>query len=147
MTAMDIYYPFATGVGATASQGGWLNIASSFREGGILRGKGNALRPSISGTTVTLQTGAVLIQGFYGESTGTKTFTVPTSGGSFGIVVAQADFTSNVISLVYNASTSTPVQTTSLWEYMVCRILAGVLTDCRAFIAPLDMYGQSIIHS
>ena len=147
MTAMDLYYPFATGAGATASVAAWTNIATSFREGGISRGHGNFLRPSISGTTVTIDTGSVLVQGCYGESTSAKTFTVPTGVGSGGIMVVQANFTSNIISILYNDATTNVVQSSSVWEYLIARIAVGILTDCRAFMPTHDPFGLEVFLS
>lgn len=139
--AFDNYYPFASGAGATASQANWVNIGSSLREGGVLR-KASYFRATVSAGTVTIQPGSVLIQGVYGETTANKALTIPTGAGTFGIIVAQANFSTNVVQLIYNDAVTAVVQNSGLWEYLLYRTAVGALIDCRAFMSPHDPIGQ-----
>jgi hypothetical protein len=143
--AFDLFYPFDSGAGAVATQANWFNIGAGFQDSGILRSVPNYLRPTLTSPgTVQINTGAALIQGVYAQSTAAKTITIPTGAGTGGVIVAQADFGNRICNIVFNSAVYAPVQTTSLWELMIAQVSAGVMSDCRSLMWPVEPFGLQV---
>jgi microcystin-dependent protein len=138
MTAqsMDAYVPFDSGAGSAATQALWRKMARAFAISGVVPGQGNNMLATYnSGAgTITVQPGAVLIDGFYGEITANKTLgagTATTITGS-GMVVARLNIATSVIELDWVASTFVPsVSYTGNYELPLWALDSGTWFDLR----------------
>jgi microcystin-dependent protein len=125
--SFDNFFPFDSGAGATASAARWDSMAKWFIPPGVIVGAYNQLSASLSGTTLTLQSGAVWIQGVYGEDTTTHTVTVTANG----LVCARLDTVAQVIEMYYNTSAYTLTQTSTTYDIPLYAIISGSLVDWR----------------
>lgn len=132
MPNFDQYYPFDKGFGAPASAALWGKMAQQFVPDGIVYGYLNQIGASIAGGNITLQTGAVLIHGYYGEIQNPQTFAV----GSGGMVVAAVNMSTEVMSTYYKDGVtdySGLTQTATLWEIPLWLVTsATTVVDKRA---------------
>jgi hypothetical protein len=95
---------------------------------GVVPGNQSQLACTISGTTVTIQPGAVWVDGFYGQSSANKTVSGVTGTGT---VVARLDVTSRQIYFMF---TTTVVQNPlANFDIPLYSVAGGVLTDVRQF--------------
>jgi hypothetical protein len=133
MTVVDNYFPFDTGSGASATPARWRLMARLWYSSGVVPGYLNACVPSISGSVVTIQSGAMWIDGYYGESDSPKT--VGVSGN--GMVVARMDPTARSIAFYYVAGQSVPTQNPNgIYEIPIMQVTGATGTDIRRFSAP-----------
>jgi microcystin-dependent protein len=133
--AVDNYFPFTTGLGAAATVARWRLMARNWVVGGsgVLANYLNQCFPSIAGSTVTIGTGAVWVDGFYGEIDTPKTLTI--SGN--GMVVARMDPTAQIVEMVFVANQTVPTQNlTGIYEVGIAQISGGTLTDLRPLLQP-----------
>ena len=127
MTIVDNYFPFDTGPGSSATASRWRLMARVWQGSGVIANYLNNMSPSIAGSVVTINTGAVWIDGYYGEIDSPKTVSI--SGNV--IVVARMDPTARQILLT---SVTTPTQTlTGIYEVPLARVTSGTLVDIRQF--------------
>jgi len=136
VTPVDNYFPFTTGPGAAATQDNWRLMARNWVQGGsgIIYGTRNQFKPTMAGTTVTVDTGAAWLDGFYGENITTKTITA----GGTGQVVVQMDPTATppVINIAFKPGQTTPVQqSTGVFEIPIANISGTTLTDVRQYVS------------
>jgi hypothetical protein len=95
---------------------------------GVVPGNQNQLASTISGTTVTIQPGAVWVDGFYGASSTNKQVTGVSGTGT---IVARLDVTSRQIYFMF---VPTVVQNPlANYDIPLYSVAAGVLTDVRQF--------------
>jgi len=130
VTLLDSYFPFDQPPGNMATPANWRQMARLFYGSGVVPGNQNQLAATISGGTVTIQPGAVWVDGFFGQSNSNKTV----SGVSSGLVVARMDLTQRQIYFLYLPGTSTPGQnplanTYDIPLYQVAS--ASAMTDVR----------------
>jgi len=123
-------------------------MARYFYGSGVVPGYANQLRTTISGSVVTIQTGAVWADGFYGEITSNKTLSLTGQPTPYnGIVVARMDPTARTITFAYVAGAGTgqnPTQNLSgIFEVALLRVVAGVGTDIRQFSSAAA--GQTVV--
>lgn len=129
MTLLDNYFPFDAGPGTIANHFRWRQMARLWFPSGVISGYLNQLAPVLSGSNVTIDTGGVWVDGFYGENTvGLKT--IAWSGN--GYIVARLDPVNQTIT--FNWVTAITQNPTSLWDISLASITSGVLTDTRSFI-------------
>jgi hypothetical protein len=133
MTVVDNYFPFDTGSGATATPARWRLMARLWYGSGVVPLYLNALRPSLAGSVVTIQTGGVWIDGYYGESDSPKT--VGVSGN--GMVVARMDPTARQIAFYFVANQTVPTQNLNgIYEVPIMQVTGATGKDIRQFSAP-----------
>jgi len=130
VTLLDSYFPFDQPPGNMATPANWRQMARLFYGSGVVPGNQNQLAATISGGTVTIQPGAVWVDGFFGQSNSNKTV----SGVRSGLVVARMDLTQRQIYFLYLPGTSTPGQnplanTYDIPLYQVAS--ASAMTDVR----------------
>ena len=104
--AVDNYFPFDTGNGATATMAYWRSMGRRFVSSGIIPsapGVNNQFAGSLAAGIFTVNTGAAWIDGFYGEITTSKAINIGTT--SNGLVVLHMDSTSKSISVVFQSGT------------------------------------------
>jgi len=127
MTIVDNYFPFDTGPGSTATAARWRLMARVWQGSGVIANYLNNMNPTIVGSVVTIDTGAVWIDGYYGEIGSPKTVTVTGSQ----VVVARMDPVARQILLT---SVTTLTQTlTGIYEVPIARVTSGAITDIRQF--------------
>lgn len=131
MTLLDNYFPFDQGPGATATPANWRQMARLWYGSGVVPGNGNQLACTISGGTVTIQPGAVWVDGFYGQSNANKQVTGVSGTGT---IIARLDVTSRQIYFMF---TTTAIVQNPLANYDIplYTVAGGVLTDARQFCA------------
>lgn len=131
-TQVDNFFPFDTGSGAAATPARWRLMARQWSGSGVIPGYQNQCQPSLAGSAITVATGGIWIDGFYGEITTAKG-PISVSGGD-GMLVARADPANRQIVLVYVLLQSTPAQTlTDIYEVPIARMASGVMIDIRQF--------------
>src|SRR6516162_41619 len=148
----DEYFPFDPTFGAPANAFRWRKMAQLWQADGVRAGWLSSLAATQAGLTITLQTGAVFIHGYYAELTSATTnhpWPVTFTGTQNGTLVAQANLgTSNEnIQLVYrdgvmdygsggsNFAQDT-TQDRTIWEIPLWQMQNGTLVDLRTMINP-----------
>jgi len=137
MTLLDIYYPFDTGAGASATPPRWRAMARYFFGSGVIPTVGNKLAATLAGSVVTIQTGAGWFDGFYGENDSNKTVSV--SGN--GMVVARMDPNARTIAFYFVPNQTVPTQSlTGLYEIPLLRVTGTTATDIRQYSTSLPSH-------
>jgi len=140
MANFDEFFPFDPGYGASANAARWRKMANLWMADGVLANYLNQMNATVAGTTVTVQTGAVFIHGYYAEIINPQTFTVGT-----GTIVAQVNYANEVVALIYRDTvvdygTGGFQQDTNVWEIPIwgASTTAGTTTllDLRNLINP-----------
>ena len=148
----DEYFPFDPTFGAPANAFRWRKMAQLWQADGVRANWLSSLVATQAGLTITLQTGAVFIHGYYAELTSATTnhpWPVTFTGTQNGTLVAQANLgTSNEnIQLVYrdgvmdygsggsNFAQDT-TQDRTIWEIPLWQMQNGTLVDLRTMINP-----------
>lgn len=128
MTLLDSYFPFDQGPGATATPANWRQMARLWYGSGVVPGNQNQLVCTISAATVTIQPGAVWVDGFFGQSNANKAVTGVSGTGT---IVARLDVNSRQIYFMFVPSVvQNPLGNFDIPLYSVA---GGVLTDIRQF--------------
>jgi len=126
---MDTYFPFDAGAGAGATEVLWRKMARVWAMNGVVKGIGNQLSATFTApSTLTVQAGAVWVDGFYGENTGAVTFTM---GSASGLLVARADPTANTVGLYWESGFSPTQSFTNTYELPLFAVDAATLYDLR----------------
>jgi hypothetical protein len=140
----DQYFPFDKGFGAPASAALWGKMAQQFAPDGVLYSYLNQLNATVSGGNVTIQTGAAMVHGYYGEIQNNQTFPV----GTNGMVVAAVDMSAEVMSIYYKDTVtdySGLTQSSTLWEIPLWLVSGGTtLIDKRAYTDPGRGMGSGV---
>jgi microcystin-dependent protein len=133
MTIVENYFPFDSGDGSGATETRWRLMARLWYGSGIVPNYLNSMAPSLAGSVVTVAPGAVWLDGFYGESSTSKPFTISGSG----LIVAHMDPASNQITIAWAPGVTGPTQTpTGIYEVAIARITSGAMVDIRQFASP-----------
>lgn len=149
MGNFDEYFPFDPGYGSAANAARWRKMANLWMSDGVVANYpyGAAATASqlyaspISGNATTVQPGAVFIHGYYAEISTPQNLS---SLGQNGTIVAQVNFNTEVVALLYrdgvtdygsNPATSYE-QDANIWEIPIWLISAGALVDIRTLINP-----------
>lgn len=115
-------YPTEGPGGLVTGEPLWRKMARNWMPTGVVEG----LAASIAGTTVTVQPGAIWIDGHYAELAAAETVD---TGGINGLVLVSFDPNTSSAQLSYAA---TPVTNrTGIWEEPLAEVIGGVLTDKR----------------
>lgn len=132
MVAMTVW-PTDGGDGVVATELRWRKMAHLFARSGVVESIGQQMAPSLSGTSLTIQPGAVWIMGAYCEiSTPT---TIDVSGG--GIVVVRFTASTNTAELILRSGLLGPLVDApdgDQWEVAIYKYASGVGTDMRHFV-------------
>jgi microcystin-dependent protein len=106
-------------------------MARQWSSPGVIPNYNNQCRPTIIGTVVSIDTGGVWIDGFFGDNSASKSLSV--SGGD-GVVVARADPTARQVLFSFNLGAGNITQSlTGIYEVPIARITSGAMVDIRAF--------------
>jgi hypothetical protein len=134
VTIVDNYFPFDTGPGSTATAARWRLMGRLWYGSGVVPSYLNACAPSIAGSVVTIQTGAVWIDGYYGEIDSPKTVAVTGNG----MVVLRMDPVARQILVVFVPNQTVPTQLlTGIYEVPVMQVTGATGKDIRIFSAPV----------
>jgi microcystin-dependent protein len=128
MTIVDNYFPFDTGPGSAATAARWRLMARVWSTSGVVPNYLNNCNPTLAGSVVTIDTGALWIDGYYGEIDSPKT--VSTTGN--GTVVAHMDPNARQITVTFTTTVLTQ-SLTGVYEIPLARVTSGALTDIRQF--------------
>ena len=147
MTLVENYFPIDTGPGARATLPRWRSMARLFSPPGVVPGYLNQMKPSISGSQVSVDLGAVFIDGFYGEIVNTPK-TVNVTGP--GQVVARMDTGAREIRLYFVAGQNNPSQslTGTIYEIPLAQITGTTtfaLADIRQFAGTLKPPSHGVV--
>lgn len=145
MPNFDEYFPFDPGFGASANAARWRKMANLWMADGVVANyplgstsTNGQLWATIAGSTVTVQPGAVFIRGYYAEITAAQTFPAVATG----TIVAQVNFTTEVVALVYRDTvvdygTGGFEQDANIWEIPIWGVQGGTtLLDLRNLVNP-----------
>lgn len=133
MTIVDNYFPFDTGPGSTATAARWRLMARLWFGSGIVQGFLNGFAPSIAGSVVTIQTGAVWIDGYYGESDSPKTVGITGNG----MVVIRMDPVARQIILIFVLGQNVPTQNQNgIYEIPLMQVTGATGVDIRQYGSP-----------
>ena len=135
MPVLDQFYPFDRPFGAPASAALWGKMAQQFVPDGVVAGSLNNFNAAISAGSITVQSGAVAIHGYYGEIQNNQTFAV----GTNGMVVIGVDMVGESISCYYKDSVTDYnglTQSATLWEIPLYLVSGTTLADRRVFLNP-----------
>jgi hypothetical protein len=129
MVALDVW-PTEAGAGIVATEARWRKMGRMWTPTGV--GTAGALAPSRSGTTLTIQPGAVWLDGHYAELLTAQTLTITTSG----IAVVRWDPASSTVELLWRDAVLTPtVDFAGVYEFVIYQLQAsGVGRDMRVFL-------------
>lgn len=133
MTVIENYFPFDSGAGATATPQRWRLMARQWSGNGVIPGYTNQCRPTLAGSVLSIDMGAVWIDGFCGENQSSKSFSV--SGGD-GLLVARMDPVAKEVLFVYTVGQTAPAQpanATGVYEISIARVTSGAMYDIRQF--------------
>jgi hypothetical protein len=132
VTVVDSYFPFDSGTGSIATPAHWRSMSRNWQPPGVIPGIANQCNPTIAGSVVTVGTGAMWIDGFYGEITVAKTVSV--SGN--GMVVGRADPNDRTVKIYFVANQTVPTQpanSTGIYEIPIAQVTGTTLTDIRQY--------------
>jgi hypothetical protein len=130
MTIVDNYFPFDTGPGSTATAARWRLMARLYRGSGVIYGFLNNCAATIAGSVVTVQMGAVWVDGYYGEIDTPKAVTV--SGN--GMVVIRMDPTARQVLVMFVANQTIPTRNLSgIYEVPIMQVTGATGKDIRQF--------------
>lgn len=131
---MDEYYPFEAGFGSTANSQRWRQLFGNVLPDGVVYGFLNQLAPvyNSGAGTVTIDTGALIIDGMWGALSTLQTIAV--SGN--GTVVASLNLSTKVASILWSAGEIEYPYTrnSTTYEVPLFSVVGGVGTDMRPFI-------------
>lgn len=139
MPVVDEYFPFDTGHGSTSNTARWRKMARLWQSDGVYAGYMNQLNGTLAAGTLTVDTGAVFICGYYGEVQTAQP--IPITGTGTGTVVAGVNFSTQQITIYYrdgitDYGTGGYEQDTSVWEIPLWLVSGTSVTDLRTMINP-----------
>lgn len=137
MATMQLFYPFNKNQGTGANAANWGKMARLWAADGVVAGEGNELNAVLGGGNITLDTGAVWVEGFYGENLNP---TVVTGVSNNGLLTARLDYQNNEIGIVYQDGTTVSLTQIygNVWDIPLYQISNGVLVDQRSFTSPTN---------
>lgn len=153
MPATFDYYPFDSGAGANSTETRWRNMMNYMKSTGIIV-QGSAIGNPGSdcavtagtGMTVNIDIGKAWIRGHMFEHSGTATSLAIASNSSGStrtdLIVLRADFVGNTIQYQVLQGTTTPVQSSTVWDLPLATVAVPngaassasfTITDKRVF--------------
>lgn len=138
MSQFESYWPMDEGPGANSGVLRWRKMARLWAHDGVVRGFGLELWPQYydpASAIWVVGTGAVWVNGFYGEITANKQLSVP---GNRGLVVARMDPRWSTVALAFADGRDWPVQDPDgVWEVPLHWLPGdGTWADRRPFVQP-----------
>lgn len=138
MAVMDVW-PTDGEDGSIATEAKWRKMGRLFAPDSVVANAGGELALSLAGTALTVQSGAVWIDGHYAELAGSQNLTVTANG----LVVIRFDPAANIAELVYRDGATVPEQNPNgIWEMVIGSVSGSVLTDSRNI---LPVSGNGVI--
>lgn len=136
MSTFETYWPMDDGPGANTGMLRWRKMARLWAHDGVVRGVGAELRPQYydpASETWVVGTGAVWVNGFYGEATANKEIRVP---GNRGLIVAR--LRAGAVTLFFKPNDPNPWQDPDgEWEVPLHWLEGdGQWFDRRPFVQP-----------
>lgn len=156
MPATFDYYPFDSGLGANSTEGRWRNMMNPMKSTGIIvqgttmGNPGDDCAVSAgTGMTVNIDIGKAWIRGHMFEHSVAATSLAIASNSSGStrtdLVVLRADFVGNTIQYQVLQGTTTPVQSSTVWDLPLATVAVPngaassasfTITDKRVFATP-----------
>lgn len=145
---LDEYFPFDIGYGMPANTARWRKMAALWQSDGVVINYANQLNATIAGTSVTVQTGALFIRGYYGELINASGYVISPVGTN-GTIVAGVDLVQQTVSIYYrdgvvdygtNPATNYE-QDQNKWEIPLWLVSGASLVDLRTMITPGNACG------
>lgn len=166
MAALNSYFPFDSGPGASVAESGWRDMMKHMlgSASGVIRGFGNDFQTigDSSGMQVKTNTGECWMRGHYGISTAQQTLSINSNSSGnprIDIVVLRVHFANNNIVLdvvqgtpAASPTAPSPTQNTSMWETKLAdvavangavTITAGNVTDRRVYTSAAAKYSRT----
>lgn len=133
MVAMNVW-PTDAADGSVATESRWRKMARQWIPSGVIAGIGGQLAPTLAYPNLTVQAGAVWIDGHYGDLPGAQVLAVTPNG----LAVVRFDPAANTCELLYRDGVVNPSQTVDgTWELAVAQLSGSALIDRRGnVIAP-----------
>jgi hypothetical protein len=129
------YFPFDAGAGADVAEAQWKDMASFWRQTGVLSGELNELEVygDSSGMQVKVKSGKAWVEGFYFESDSEEIVAISAAdltNDRIDRVVVEVDWTNNIIdlSVVEGTPAGSPsapalTQNSSVWQISLAQVL------------------------
>lgn len=131
MAAMDVW-PTDAAEGSVATEARWRQMARHWTPSGVLAEVGGALKPTLTFPNLSIQSGAVWIDGHYAELPGSQVLTATANG----IAVVRFDPAANSAELLWRDGVSVPTQSpTGVWEEPIAETVGSVLKDVRGLVS------------
>lgn len=125
MPAVFDYYPFDSGLGANSTESRWRNMMKNMLSTGVvIQGVGldndDCAVSAGTGMSVNISTGVAWVKGHMFEHTGTAANLAIANNSSGStrtdLIVIRADFVNNNIQYLVLQGTTTPVQSSTVWD-------------------------------
>jgi hypothetical protein len=145
LPAFDEYFPFNKGFGSPANASRWQKMSKIWSGDGVDIGVdfqfGNVGNPTTyAGTTVTLQSGAVYLQGYYAELLASAPLAITVPNNPTGVIVAHLNILTSVMEPLYLNGLSVPPVNSATDAYLfLWKLVAGVFTDKRVLVGPIPI--------
>lgn len=130
MVAMNVW-PTDAADGSVATEARWRKMGRAWTPSGVIAGQGLDMLPSLSGTNLTVRSGACWVDGHYCELPGNQVLTATANG----LAVVRFDPAANTADLLYRASVSAPAQDPAgTYELPIAKITGSALADWRPLL-------------
>jgi hypothetical protein len=159
MPATFDYYPFDSGLGANSTESRWRNMMHYMKSTGIIAQGSSMANPGNdcdvsagTGMSVNIDIGKAWIRGHMFEHTGSATSLAIASNSSGStrtdLVVLRNDFVGNTIQYLVLQGTTTPVQSSTVWDLPLATVAVPnaaassasfTITDKRVFATPKSL--------
>ncbi len=127
MPSMTVW-PTDAADGSVATEARWRKMGRLWTATGVIQGVGGELAPTLAFPNLTVQSGAVWIDGHYGELAGAQVLTVTANG----LVVVRFDPAANTCELLYRDGAAQPTQNpVGVWEIAIAQIVGSAMIDTR----------------
>jgi hypothetical protein len=127
MVAMNVW-PTDAADGSVANEARWRKMGRHFAQTGVAGGVGLEMKPTLSGTNLTVRNGACWVDGHYCELLADQVLTSTANG----IAVVRFDPAANTAELLWRDGITVPAQSpTGTYEMLVASVAASALTDRR----------------
>jgi hypothetical protein len=132
MVAMAVW-PTDGADGSVANEARWRKMGRVMAADGVVAGISYEMTPSLAFPNLTVQAGAVWIDGHYAEIGSDQTLTATANG----LAVVRFDPAANAAELLWRDGATTLTQDHhGIWEIAIAKTVGSVLTDLRIFSSP-----------
>jgi hypothetical protein len=127
--AMTVW-PTDQAPGNVSSEPAWRKMAKLWAPDGVAWMTLNQMAPTlVAGPAIRVDTGAVWIDGHYAENPTAATI----AAVGDGLLVVRFEPATGIAELVFRAGATVPTKLLATWEVPIAAIVAGALSDRRAF--------------